>query len=189
VLLPACIRVLLTLSLLIATTPPPQSLAFDPFILPSSTNGVNGSFHESKGSWNRFRADSGSDGLVLQPQRRPPSMSLHKSSPSSTSAFFSSISPSMSASAVAPRSDLSSTQNQEGDNTEFRNRMQRLEELVLELNREIASGGDNTSRVAELRGRIAELTRQDAEITGGGGRVRASVIGSVAPPAYEPRRD
>lgn len=95
----------------------------------------------------------------------------------------------MSVSAVASRSELSSTQNQEGDTVEFRNRMQRLEELVLELNREIASGGDNTSRVAELRGRIAELTRQDAEITRGAGIARESTIGSVAPPAYEPRRD
>lgn len=63
--------------------------------------------------------------------------------------------------------------------------MQRLEELALELNQEIAAGGENASRIAELRGRIAELTRHNTE-TSGGGRRRNFEFGSVAPPAYEP---
>jgi hypothetical protein len=67
--------------------------------------------------------------------------------------------------------------------------MQRLEALVLELNREIAADDSDSSRVGELRGRIAELTRQDAEFSRGGGRTRAFGVGNVAPPAYEPRSD
>ncbi|GLB42163.1 hypothetical protein LshimejAT787_1101780 [Lyophyllum shimeji] len=43
------------------------------------------------------------------------------------------------------------------------NRMQRLQDLMGELNREIAAGREGTSYVSELRGRIAELTREGAE--------------------------
>jgi len=44
----------------------------------------------------------------------------------------------------------------------FRNRMQRLQDLVLELNRAISENDEESSCVSELRGRIAELTREDA---------------------------
>lgn len=95
----------------------------------------------------------------------------------------------MSASGVAARNVSPTHLEGEADpGVGFRNRMQRLEGLILELNREIASDDENASRVAELRARIAELARPDTE-TAAGGRRRDSEIGSVAPPAYEPRRD
>ncbi|KAF5378860.1 hypothetical protein D9615_006949 [Tricholomella constricta] len=47
-------------------------------------------------------------------------------------------------------------------------RMQRLQELVSELNREIAEGAEEMPYAAELRGRIAELTREDSEHVGAG---------------------
>ncbi|KAG6852421.1 hypothetical protein C0991_012152, partial [Blastosporella zonata] len=50
----------------------------------------------------------------------------------------------------------------------FTGRMQRLQELVTELNREIALSGEESVQVAVLKGRIAELTRE----TESGGRPR-----------------
>ncbi|KAF9462849.1 hypothetical protein BDZ94DRAFT_1309370 [Collybia nuda] len=68
-----------------------------------------------------------------------------------------------------------------GEGLDLRVRMRRLEELVQELNHEIGVGGGNTARVAELRGRIAELTRRDSEIGSGSP--------DMDPPAYELRHD
>lgn len=62
--------------------------------------------------------------------------------------------------------------------------MQRLEALVLELNREITVRGENASRVVELREHIVELTRHDTEVAGGERRLDFE-IRSIAPPAYE----
>lgn len=65
----------------------------------------------------------------------------------------------------------------------FRSRMQRLQDLVLELNREIAQGsGDESPLVLELRGRIAELTRGDSALA------RRNTTATIPPP-YEARRD
>lgn len=95
----------------------------------------------------------------------------------------------MSSSGVAARNTSTTELYKEGDTgVGFRNRMQKLEELILKLNREITSRGENTSRVVELRRRIAELARHDIEATSGG-RMRNREIGSVAPPAYELRWD
>ncbi|KAF8060251.1 hypothetical protein FPV67DRAFT_1513958 [Lyophyllum atratum] len=74
-----------------------------------------------------------------------------------------------------------------GGVTAFQNRMQRLQDLVLELNRTIGESGEESARALELRGRIAELTREDA---GHGEMVerRQSVATTAVPPPYEPRR-
>ncbi|KAG5652722.1 hypothetical protein H0H81_003973 [Sphagnurus paluster] len=58
----------------------------------------------------------------------------------------------------------------------LRGRMQRLQALVTELNREIEVYGEGGVRVAELRGRIAELTREEE-------------VGSVRLDARNPRED
>jgi hypothetical protein len=67
--------------------------------------------------------------------------------------------------------------------------MIRLHDLSEELHREsVAAGGEsNNPRVAEVRGRIAELMREGDEISSVG---RSTVnpmsrIGNVAPPAYD----
>jgi hypothetical protein len=65
----------------------------------------------------------------------------------------------------------------------FRHRMQRLEELVSELNKEIALGGDTSIRVAELRGRIYELTREDTMVAAYVSKL--SKRNSAIPPPYD----
>jgi hypothetical protein len=181
-----------------------QSLEFEPFALPSASAAVHNGFQGSTGGLPVHISDSsgsysGSKGPELQPQR----MVQHQPSHSLSSGVLSSISPSMSASAVGPRSDLTSTQGQDGHSTaESRLRAQRLDELSWALNEEIASAGVNSARAMELQGRIAELTRQDEMTRGyepmrrdvlmttarrqdekvGGGEVRSHVL---APPAYE----
>jgi len=69
------------------------------------------------------------------------------------------------------------------DGATFRNRMQRLQDLVLELNWAISENGEDSSRALELRGRIAELTREDAQSSG-----IVSQGGVTVPPPYEPNR-
>jgi hypothetical protein len=149
---------------------------------------------------NSSRQYSGSEGPALQPHRA----AQHKPSHSLSSGVISSISPSMSASAVGPRRDLTSTQGQSGHSTAgTRHRTLRLDELGWALNQEIASAGVNSAQAMELQERIAELTgqhemtrgyepiRQDEPITTtrrpgekvGAGEVRPYVL---APPAYEP---
>jgi hypothetical protein len=69
--------------------------------------------------------------------------------------------------------------------------MDRLQVLFDDLQREVAGGKRNDSvRAAELRGRIAELMREEsaAGTTSGSGNrstLRMSGVGTVAPPAYE----
>ncbi|KAG6910353.1 hypothetical protein DXG01_011422 [Tephrocybe rancida] len=71
----------------------------------------------------------------------------------------------------------------------FRSRMQRLQELVTELNEEMALSGEGSVRVAELKGRIAELTRETEADNGDRGlNNRQSVATTTVPPPYEPRR-
>lgn len=72
----------------------------------------------------------------------------------------------MSISAVAHRNRIEANGIQaEGRHTddnadvEIRTRLQRLGGMVLTLDQEIASGGDNSLRVAELRERVVDLTR------------------------------
>lgn len=63
----------------------------------------------------------------------------------------------------------------------FRNRMQRLQDLVVELNRAISEDGEESSYALELRGQIAELTREDAQ--------RSEIVAqgrTNVPPPYEP---
>ncbi|KAG6918311.1 hypothetical protein DXG01_015403 [Tephrocybe rancida] len=67
-------------------------------------------------------------------------------------------------------------------------RIQRLQDLVTELNREIAESGEGSVRVAILRGRIAELTREDADAAAAAVRGTGTAMTAVPPP-YEPRRD
>jgi len=70
--------------------------------------------------------------------------------------------------------------------------MQRLQDLVAELN-QAATGNDgaaaDSSRIAELRGRIAELAQEDAAGShasgSGGSRSAPDEVGSPPPPAYE----
>ncbi|KAG6836726.1 hypothetical protein H0H93_004389 [Arthromyces matolae] len=79
----------------------------------------------------------------------------------------------------------------------FRTKMQRLQELVTDLNNEIAVDGENSVKVAELRGRIAELTREEAGASvpvppppppaSRPDFIRESTM--TVPPPYEPRRD
>ncbi|KAG5649865.1 hypothetical protein H0H81_001713 [Sphagnurus paluster] len=70
----------------------------------------------------------------------------------------------------------------------LRSRMQRLQALVTELNREIGMYGESGVRVAELRGRIAELTREEEAGVGSvSGDVRDTREGAVPPP-YDARR-
>jgi len=64
----------------------------------------------------------------------------------------------------------------------YRNRIQRLRELVIELNTEIFEGREDGNRAAELKGQIAELTRENE----GGNASEAISRGSIPPP-YEPR--
>ncbi|KAG6831078.1 hypothetical protein H0H87_006194 [Tephrocybe sp. NHM501043] len=64
----------------------------------------------------------------------------------------------------------------------LRSRMQRLQDLVAELNREIVESGEESVRVAILRGRIAELTREDADAGEGSGLERRN---TAVPPPYE----
>ncbi|KAG6810222.1 hypothetical protein H0H92_010034 [Tricholoma furcatifolium] len=71
----------------------------------------------------------------------------------------------------------------------FQTRMQRLQELVTELNFEIAQRGENTVRAAELKGRIAELTRENLDVEAGG--IDREVIRqstATVPPPYQPRQ-
>ena len=66
--------------------------------------------------------------------------------------------------------------------TVFRSRMQRLQDLILELNQEISENGEESSYALELRGRIAELTRED---------IQGSEIvpqRRIVPPSYEATR-
>ncbi|KAG6830604.1 hypothetical protein H0H87_007547 [Tephrocybe sp. NHM501043] len=70
----------------------------------------------------------------------------------------------------------------------FRSRMQRLQELVTELNREIAIRGEESVRVAELKGRIAELTREIEVADGDRERDMRQSMSTTVPPPYEPRR-
>jgi len=64
--------------------------------------------------------------------------------------------------------------------------MNRLRTLFDDLHHEsIAAGGEdcNNPRVAEVRGRIAELVREESDIS----RPDAiGVVGNIPPPAYEP---
>ena len=62
----------------------------------------------------------------------------------------------------------------------FRSRMQRLQDLVLELNRAISESGEESSYALELRARIAELTREDAQSS------EIVAQGRTVPPPYEP---
>jgi hypothetical protein len=79
-----------------------------------------------------------------------------------------------------------------GENARLYSRMDRLQALFEDLHREVAEnggeGGDSV-RAAELRGRIAELMREEstAGSTSGGGSTRgpASEIRNLPPPAYE----
>lgn len=64
--------------------------------------------------------------------------------------------------------------------------MHRLRRLFDDLHREgVAAGGEdgNNPRVAEVRGRIAELVREESENIRPDG---VSVTGNIPPPAYEP---
>ncbi|KAF9468444.1 hypothetical protein BDZ94DRAFT_1304698 [Collybia nuda] len=80
---------------------------------------------------------------------------------STSSVVLSTITPSMSVSRVG--------QNQRNDVAEFRDRTERLEGLVVELDTEVSSGGGDP-QVAELRGRLAEeLTEQSRDSFSGGG--------------------
>ncbi|KAG6827567.1 hypothetical protein H0H92_011290 [Tricholoma furcatifolium] len=64
-----------------------------------------------------------------------------------------------------------------GSNEASRYRLQRLQDLISELNREVAERGEGGPYVSELRGRIAELVREDSE---------TGLLGSVIlPPAYQ----
>ena len=65
----------------------------------------------------------------------------------------------------------------------FRSRMQRLQDLVLELNRAIAENGEESSYALQLRARIAELTREDAQSS------EIAAQGRTVPPPYEPIRE
>ncbi|KAF5379138.1 hypothetical protein D9615_006086 [Tricholomella constricta] len=58
----------------------------------------------------------------------------------------------------------------------LRNRMQRLEELVTALNRQLVETGESSPSVADLRGRIAELTREESQSNFG--------LGYTNPPPY-----
>lgn len=58
-------------------------------------------------------------------------------------------------------------------------RVQRLQELVSELNREIAGGAEGSAYASELRGRIAELTREEVAQT-----VSDDAALSAPPPPY-----
>lgn len=79
----------------------------------------------------------------------------------------------------------------------FINRMQHLQALVTELNHEIGSTGtwSEGARVVELRARIAELTREEADPVGDyvvreqQARRRGSVATTAVPPPYEARQD
>lgn len=71
--------------------------------------------------------------------------------------------------------------------------MQRLQTLISDLSREsAAAGGDasNNPRVAEVRGRIAELVREESDNDRGrevGSRKNSVIIEmeTLPPPAYE----
>jgi len=75
------------------------------------------------------------------------------------------------------------------DSTASRDRMQRIQNLVLELNQEIEASGDDSVQVAVLRGRISEPIGEGAET---GARdawniTRESLAtGMMIPPPYEP---
>jgi hypothetical protein len=115
--------------------------------------------------------------------------SLHKPSPHMSGYFpplsrpAITISPSLHSEAYDPEpSDLTAGS---GNGAGFQSRMQRLQDLVLVLNRKIAEDGKESSQVAELRGRIMELIRDDAarrEV-----EERQSSVLTALPPPYEPR--
>ncbi|KAG6840885.1 hypothetical protein C0991_003478 [Blastosporella zonata] len=71
--------------------------------------------------------------------------------------------------------------------TLLRNRMQRLQDLVQELNQALSDGNSDGERIAELRGRINELTREDH--SGHGEHIelnwRESTAPSAVPPPYQ----
>lgn len=133
---------------------------------------------------NRLNPFFDSEVAVAQPQNTSQGMTQHAPSHSALS-HFSSIAPSMSVSHV------NHVVRGESDRDEFRDRIERLEGLVLELDREIASGSSSGSRVAELQGGIAELSNQNSGPAVGAsvGRARDGNTRSVAPPAYQPTWD
>jgi len=55
-------------------------------------------------------------------------------------------------------------------------RMQRLQELISKLNEELAERGEASPYVSELRGRIAELTREN---------LKSSLRLGTVPPPYQ----
>ena len=67
--------------------------------------------------------------------------------------------------------------------TVVQNRMQRLQDLVLELNQEIFENGEESLYASELRGRIAELTREDIQQNSEIVPQRRRTV--LAPPSYE----
>ena len=91
---------------------------------------------------------------------------------------------------------VQSSASREGD---LYGRIDRLQTLFEELQREVAAGAGETNesvRAAELRGRIADLMTEEAAIsttTTSGGRgttVRSTLltmsdVGTLPPPAYE----
>ncbi|KAG5651760.1 hypothetical protein H0H81_007572 [Sphagnurus paluster] len=66
-----------------------------------------------------------------------------------------------------------------------RARVQRLQELVSELNREIAGGAEGSAYASELRGRIAELTREESVVAQTVGDDATGL--SAVPPPYRER--
>lgn len=130
---------------------------------------------------NRPSPFSDSEVAITQSQNTPQRMTQHAPSHSASS-HFSSIAPSMSISHVGH------VVQGESNRDEFRGRIERLEGLVLELDREVASGGSGGSRVAELQKGITELSNHNS------GPVVGTSVGrsrtrSIAPPAYQPTWD
>jgi hypothetical protein len=71
-------------------------------------------------------------------------------------------------------------------------RMNRLQVLLEDLRHELTArggDGDDNARVAEVRGRVAELVREESEYPSGGGSATILMreTENVPPPAYEPR--
>ncbi|RDB18334.1 hypothetical protein Hypma_000419 [Hypsizygus marmoreus] len=191
----------------------PDPLSIEPFTA-MSTNATAGSTAPLPGGFGTFSPvrKPGRPGLTMHSYR---SHSRMGSSPPTFSVFTPPMSQhksshSLSSSGLGPLPALTPVrreyyQEQDGGNVTnsstlppgglLRSRMQRLQNLVLELNRTIVEEGEG-ARVAELRGRIAELTREDVADIGGGGGGGAremeerwqSVATILIPPPYEPRR-
>lgn len=174
-------------------------LVFEPFTAmapsnatPSAANVENGEYHKPPIPFFPMVAahtDTSSSTRSSVPDISRSEMTQKSATGPSTRVFTAAPIPEPASAPMMPLpAPLQPEQVLSGGGGMLRSRMQRLQALVMELNREIGMYGEGGVRVAELRGRIAELTREEEAGVGSvSGDVRDTREGAVPPP-YDARR-